>query len=216
MIGQQVAEQQPLANPIWQTFGIDSDMLLMPIATNKQDRIMQYRKIAKFPEADWCLDEICDEFIHEDENGNFINLKLPADKNNLNEIRKDILQEEFKRYINLFKLRDEGYNLIKRFLVEGELAWENVIKQDVPSMGIVGVKFLMPEYYETLVDTKTNRPVGLLFDTERYAKDIREILSNNFMGSATVLNAIIPSSASFTFNKDTRIPILYSKFTYIS
>ena len=84
MIGQQVAEQQPLANPIWQTFGIDSDMLLMPIATNKQDRIMQYRKIAKFPEADWCLDEICDEFIHEDENGNFINLKLPADKNNLN------------------------------------------------------------------------------------------------------------------------------------
>ena len=216
VIGQQVAEQQPLANPIWQTFGIDSDMLLMPIATNKQDRIMQYRKIAKFPEADWCLDEICDEFIHEDENGNFINLKLPADKNNLNEIRKDILQEEFKRYINLFKLRDEGYNLIKRFLVEGELAWENVIKQDVPSMGIVGVKFLMPEYYETLVDTKTNRPVGLLFDTERYAKDIREILSNNFMGSATVFNAIIPSSASFTFNKDTCIPMLWSQLTYIS
>ena len=42
------------------------------------------------------LDEIADEFIHEDENGNFINLKLPDGKDNLNEIRKGILQEQFK------------------------------------------------------------------------------------------------------------------------
>ena len=154
IVSQQVQQQEPLANPIWQTLGVDSDMLMMPTATNKVDRILQYRRIAKFPECDWCLDEIADEFIHEDEHGNFINLTLPDGKQNLNETRKKILQDEFRRYIDLFKLRDEGYNLIKRFLVEGELAWENVIKQSVPSMGIIGVKFLMPEYYETLIDRR--------------------------------------------------------------
>jgi len=77
-------------------------------------------------------------------------------------------------------------------------------------MGIVGVKFLMPEYYETLLDTKTNRPVGLLFDTERYAKDIREILTSNYLGSSTVFNSIIPSTASFTLNRDTCVPMLWS------
>ena len=156
----------------------------MPLATNKADRLAQYRSIAKYTETDWCLDEIADEFIHEDENGNFINLKLPDGKDNLNEIRKGILQEQFKQYIDLFNLKDDGYNLIKKFCIEGELAWENIIDPKNPSLGIKGVKFLPPEYYETLIDTKTNRPVGIIFDTEKFAKDIHEILSNTYMGSA--------------------------------
>jgi hypothetical protein len=45
VIGKNVAAQRPLANPIWQTiFG--EDLLAMPVATNKQERIEQYRKIA--------------------------------------------------------------------------------------------------------------------------------------------------------------------------
>lgn len=216
VINNQVREQEPLANPIWQTLGIDSDMLMMPVATNKADRILQYRKIAKFPECDWCLDELADEFIHEDEHGNFINLTLPDGKANLNETRKKILQDEFHRYIDLFKLREDGYNLVKRFLVEGELAWENVIKQSVPSMGIIGVKFLMPEYYETLIDTKTNSPVGLLFDVSRYAVDVRQMMTNAYIGSASVFNAVIPSTAAYTIDPKKSIPFLWSQLTYIS
>lgn len=66
--------------------------------------------------------------------------------------------------MSLFDLENEGHNLIKRFLVEGELAWENVISKDYLQRGIVGVRFIPAEYYETLVDVGTNRPVGLLFD----------------------------------------------------
>lgn len=58
--------------------------------------------------------------------------------------------------MNLFSLKENGYNIIKRFLTEGELAWENVINPEYPEMGIIGVKFLPAEYYETLIDTKTN------------------------------------------------------------
>ena len=216
IVGKQVQEQTPFANPIWATMGIDSDMLLMPIATNKADRLAQYRSIAKYTETDWCLDEIADEFIHEDENGNFINLKLPDGKDNLNEIRKGILQEQFKQYIDLFNLKDDGYNLIKKFCIEGELAWENIIDPKNPSLGIKGVKFLPPEYYETLIDTKTNRPVGIIFDTEKFAKDIHEILSNTYMGSAQIFNKISPSIVAFSMNRDTCIPMLYSQLTYIS
>lgn len=216
IIGRSVTEQQPYTNAIWQTLGLDSNMLLMPIATNKQDRLAQYRSIARFPETTWCLDEIADEFIHEDENGNFINLRLPDGKENLNEIRKDILQEQFRNYISLFRLRDEGYSIIKRFLVEGELAWENVIDPKQPELGIRGVKFLPAEYYETLIDTKTNRPVGIIFDTEKFAKDIHEILSNTFMGSAQIFNSVSPNMSSFAINKDTCIPMLYSQVTYIN
>ena len=216
IIGQSVEEQQPFANPVWQTLGFDSDMLLMPVATNKAERLQQYWSMANFSETQWCLDEIADEFIHEDENGNFINLRLPDGKENLNETRKQILQDQFKEYINLFRLRDEGYNIIKRFLIEGELAWENIIDPKQPDRGIRGIKFLPAQYYETLLDTKTNRTVGLLFDTEKFAKDIHEILSNSFMGSAQVFNKYFPSTFQFNFNKDTCIPLLWSQVTYIN
>lgn len=57
--------------------------------------------------------------------------------------------------MELFDLPGNGYSLVKRFLVEGELAWENVINSKYETLGIIGVRFLPAEYYETLVDTKT-------------------------------------------------------------
>lgn len=75
--------------------------------------------------------------------------------------------------MNLFKIKEDGYNLIKRFLTEGELAWENVISPAHPEMGIIGVKFLPAEYYETLIDTSTSRPVGIVFDVGSFADETR-------------------------------------------
>ena len=210
------AQAQQQANPIWQSFYNDSGMLTMPVATNKGERIAQYRTMAKHTQTQWCLDEIADDFIHEDENGNVINLKLPDGDPRLNETRKSILLNEFKKYMNLFNLRDEGHNLIKRFLVEGELAWENIINKDYLQKGIIGVRFLPAEYYEPLIDLKENRPAGILFDTEKMSRDIREILSNNYIGSAQVFNAISPQSYSFSFNKDKCIPLLWPQLTYIN
>lgn len=92
--------------------------------------------------------------MHEDPTtGKIIELTLPEGKENINDIRKQIIQEEFERYIGLFKLKEEGYTIINRFLVEGELAWENIINSKYEDKGIIAVKFLRPEYYETLIDT---------------------------------------------------------------
>ena len=215
VIGQNVAQQRPLANPIWQTiFG--TDLLAMPVATNKAERIAQYRKISEFTECQWCLDEICDDFLHEDPStGKIITLKLPDGKENLNETRKEIIQEEFERYMGLFKLREDGYSIIRRFLVEGELSWENIINNKYEDKGIIGVKFLRPEYYETLIDTVTGERIGIFFDTEKLAADMRQILSNSYLGSAQIFNSIVPTTVSFSFNRDTCIPLLYSQITHI-
>ena len=216
IVGQKTAEVSPTVNPVWRTLGVDSDMLLMPVATNKADRLTQYRTIAQYTECQWCLDEICNEFIHEDVNGEYVTLTLPDKKENINETRKEILQEQFKYYMNLFHFRDEAINYIKRFLIEGELAWENVIDSNNPSLGIRGVKYLPAEYYETLIDTKTNSPAGILFDVERLARDIHEILSNNYLNSAQIFNTISPSMVQFQTNNPNAIPMLWSQLTYIS
>ncbi len=213
VIGQGVQNQnQRWANPTWETF-FDENIMAMPLATNKPDRIAQYRKISKYSVCDWCLDEIADDFIHTDEDGEFIKLKVPE---RLNESQRNVLQNEFKKYINLFRLKEDGYNIIKRFLVEGELAWENVISPKYPELGIVGVKFLPAEYYETLIDVKTARPVGIVFDVESLSRDSREAYRSSFASSASIFNSISPTTYTFKFSKDTCIPLLYSQITYIN
>lgn len=215
VVSQNIEQQPQIANPYYQ-LNFEDGILAMPLASNKRERIAQYRIMAKYTETQWCLDEIADDFIHDDENGNFINLKLPDQQQNLNETRKSIIQNEFKKYIDLFQLRDNGFNLIKKFLVEGELAWENVINHKHPEMGIVGVRYLPTEYYETLIDKNTNLPVGIVFDTETLERNINEILSNTYVGAAAVFNAIVPVTHSFTFNRNRCIPMLWSQLTYIN
>jgi len=99
---------------------------------------------------------------------------------------------------------------VKRFLIEGELAWENVINPKFPDMGIVGVRFLPAEYYETLVDTLTGLPVGIVFDVESFTDEMRKFYMNSFQGAASIFNAIYPTTYRFTFSKDTCVPLLYS------
>jgi hypothetical protein len=151
--------------------------------------------------------------MHEDQNGDLIKLILP---DRLNDFQQDIIQNEFKKYIDLFHLKDEGYNIVKRFLVEGELAWENVINPNVPDLGIIGVKFLPAEYYETLIDVASGRPVGIAFDVGAFSEETRNLYRNSFVGAASIFNAINPTTYRFTFTKDTCIPLLYNQLTYIN
>lgn len=117
---------------------------------DKAQRIQQYRSMALFPECSWCIDEICNDFVHDDKDGNFIKLIIPMRRlkeDDINKERHAILQEEFYRYMELFHFREDSYTLLKRFLIEGELAFENIISTKYPSKGIIGVKFLPAEYY---------------------------------------------------------------------
>ena len=205
---------QYISNPIFTS--VVNNMAVMPIATDKAERIRQYRSMACFSQCNWCLDEICDDFIHEDENGDFIWLKIPENKWTENaELKNEILQEHFKKYIGLFNLREEGYNYIKRFLIEGELAFENIVNVKRPELGIIGVKFIPAEYYETLIDVRTGRSTGIYIDTKKLEDDIRSILSQSYLGSQQVFNSILTTGTP-QFNKEDCIPMFWPQVTYIN
>lgn len=203
---------QLISNPTFQA--INNAMTVMPNCSNKQERISQYRSIAMFPECDWCLDEICDDFIHTDEDGNFINIKF-SNKDDLNPVRQDIIETEFAKFVELFRFRDEGFNLIKRYLIEGELAFENIINAEKPELGIIGVKFLPTEYYQTLIDTSNGRAVGIYFDTVKFSKDLITLISSTYLGSQQVFNTMMVSSVP-AFNKNNCIVMLWPQVTYIN
>lgn len=147
--------------------------------------------MALYPECDFCLCELADDVIHEDETGEFIHLRISEEKTNLSDDRKKTIQNEFKRFMNLFNLREDAFNLVKRFLVEGEIAFENIINAEKPELGIIGVKYLPTEYYQSILNSENGKVIGISFDKENLNKDLKQIVSNSCLGARAIFNNII-------------------------
>jgi len=105
---------------------------------------------------------------------------------------------------------------MKRFLVDGELAFENIINADKPKLGIIGVKYLPTEYYETMMDQETGKSIGIIFDKEKLTRDLKTIVSNSCLGSRSIFNNLISTQTTFFSDKGSLIPILWPQLTYMS
>ena len=93
--------------------------------------------------------------------------------------------------MNLFNLREDAFNLVKRFLVEGEIAFENIINAEKPELGIIGVKYLPTEYYQSILNSENGKVIGISFDKENLNKDLKQIVSNSCLGARAIFNNII-------------------------
>ena len=99
--------------------------------------------------------------------------------------------------------------MVKKLLVEGEVAFENIINPNKPELGIIGVKYLPTEYYETLLNGETGRSMGLVFNKEKLNKDLKNIISNSCVGARSIFNNMIAVQSNVDFDKDDTIPLLW-------
>lgn len=133
------------------------------IAVDKPRRLTFYRQMSKFPEVSDAIDEICDAAINFDTNHNFVNLIF---KNELvEEEKQEIIRKEFERFISLFDFENNGFELFKTLVTEGEITWENIIDRDNEEEGIIGISRIPNETYEYLIDERFNI-VGIIFNAQ--------------------------------------------------
>lgn len=113
------------------------DVMYANIQQDKGARIRDYRVIAAAAEVVDALDEICDETINIDENTNIVNLSV---KNiDLTVREREIIDDEFVKYIEYFDLKNRGWQFFRQLLIEGELYFELIIHQDYLKEGVLGV-----------------------------------------------------------------------------
>ena len=106
------------------------------IDLDKVKRLQDYRRMSTYAELSDCLDEICDELLFEDTEGEYLNLKVTGE---FSKIIEDEINKEFKKFIDVFELKKKGWSYFRQFLIDGELFWENVISETHPEFGILGV-----------------------------------------------------------------------------
>lgn len=144
------------------------------IQPDKGRRLMDYRVMAAYSEVADALDEICDDFINKDENGEIV--KLGFVDSELSEEQKSKIKKEFRKYIGFFDLEHNGWEYARQILVDAEIYFEHIIHKKYPTEGILGVVMVPSDIIDPVFENVQNMIVkGYLlrkpvFDTKNPGK----------------------------------------------
>ena len=117
-----------------------SSTTFLQFFNDKITRIQQYRDMASYPEIACAIDMVCDEAITSDANGQMILLNILNDKD-MKRSEAARLREEFDIVVNdLFNFRKVGWEIFKKFLVDGEIYFEIIL--DKTGKNIIALKQL--------------------------------------------------------------------------
>ena len=133
------------------------EVMYADIDADKVRRVQEYRKMAAYAELAECIDEIADEAIVKEKDGTVAKCFLRGDHD---KAVQDIIQSEWEKFIDIFDLEDHGWELVRRFLVEGEIYFENVISENRPDYGILGVVSVPNELINPIYDNVQNQIVN--------------------------------------------------------
>ena len=121
-------------------FGKDNsfgDVMYAALSPDKPGRLKDYRIMAAASEVADALDEICDEVINVDDNGDVC--KLSYDNIDLSVDEKNELDKEFGKFSDYFDLKNKGWTFFRQLLVEGEVYFELIVHENYTNEGILGV-----------------------------------------------------------------------------
>lgn len=175
-----------------------NQLMYANIDVDKGRRLRDYRVMAAFAEVSEALDEICDDFLCEDDMGNIIDLKFREAFDYDPLVIKQV-NEEFRKFINIYELKEKGWEYIRYLLTDGELYFENIIHKDHPESGILGVVNIPTHIIDPVYDSFQNMSIkAFLLRKMKHHKDEREA-----------------PSASHVKDKDF-IPLDKNQITYIN
>lgn len=126
------------------------------IDVDKIRRLQEYRRMAAYSELSDAIDEICDECIVKNKQGNILDFLLKGKHDNA---VRESLKHEWNTFSNVFNLEERGWQYFRRLLIEGELYFENLIHKNKPTAGILGVVEIPTELINPVFDNVQNQVI---------------------------------------------------------
>jgi len=107
-------------------------------AKSEAELIRRYREMAIHPEADQAIDDIINECIVVNREESPVSINL--EKSNLSDTIKEKIHEEFAELVRLLDFRKVGYELFKKWYVDGRLYFHIIIDIKNPKRGILELR----------------------------------------------------------------------------
>lgn len=173
MLRQSVSVVQDPNNPVSNLQGviIDKgyhDYLYALIDTDKVKRLADYRIMASYAEISHALDEMCDEMLVKDDNGNYVNITI---NEKFDDVIKKELTKNFNHIVDLFNFENKGWEYCRALLIDAEVYFENVISSERREAGIIGLVQIPTEHINPIFDNVQNMIIKGFLLRKPVAKD---------------------------------------------
>ena len=177
------------------------------ITPDKGKRLGEYRGMAAFSEVSDALDEICDEMINPNSDGDVVNIKFPGSK--ISTRYQSTIIDEFKQYSGFFKWQTKGWEYFRQLLIEAEIYFEHVIHKDHPEKGILGILPIPSDLVDPIYSNSQNQLVkGYLIRKMIYdATDPKKVTSQQLV-PLNINQVTYANSGIWNENKTIRLPFI--------
>lgn len=110
-------------------------------SANDADLISKYRGIALNPECETAIDNIVNEAISYDDDGEVVYINL--DGTDLSSKVKEQIADEFYEVLNLLGFKNSGYEIFRRWYIDGRIAYHNIVGSN-PKEGFSELRYIDP------------------------------------------------------------------------
>lgn len=161
---------------------------------NENDLIRRYREIANHPECDAAIEEITNEAICIDKNGDIVKLNL--DDTKLSNGLKKKIQDEFDEVLYLLEFDEKAHDLFRSWYIDGRQYHILTLDPDKPKLGIQKIqlvdsrKIRKIKKIEKKKDPKTGVDVVVKVD-EFYIYNERGIEASSAQGIKLSLDSVL-------------------------
>lgn len=136
--------------------------------------INRYREMVLHPEVESAVEDICNETIVYDEERQTVELDLEQ-VTDLSDNIKNKIQDEFEYLYHLLTFSTKGYEIFRRWYVDGRIFYHMVVDPKNPKKGIQDVRFVDPTKIKKVIElekdsTRVDR-TGAVADTIKKAEE---------------------------------------------
>ena len=124
-------------------------------AKNEVELISRYREMAMQPEIESAIDDIVNEAIVQDDDGNTTQIVLD-DLKQPEKIKKAI-KEEFQTILRLLNYKKMAQDIFRRYYVDGRLYYHVIIDKDDPTAGIKELRYIDPRKIRKVREMKKTK-----------------------------------------------------------
>lgn len=125
-------------------------------ARTEAELVNKYREMSLHPEVDGAIDDIINEAIVVEENEKTVKINLESLANVPDKIKK-MITDEFENILTMLDFNEKGYDLFKRWYVDGRLYFQAIIDITAPEAGISELRYIDPRKIKKVREIKKTR-----------------------------------------------------------
>lgn len=123
------------------TFGTYLDM--EGSAKTEAELVVKYREMALQPECEKAIDEVTNEAIVKEGDDQIVTINLD-DVTELSDKIKKLISDEFSHISRLLNFNNFGYEIFRRWYIDGRLYYHIIIDENNPEKGIQELRYIDP------------------------------------------------------------------------